>query len=328
MRSILVLSLIFFIAACTGEKGKNNEVAQDQHVWKPSNPKEELGYHLYFDKRFSADDSISCNTCHNILGHGNGAQDTPVSTGINGLKGGRNSPTVWNAKFLSVQFWDGRAKDLAEQAKGPIINPVEMGMEGHDLAINKIKNIKAYQDLFSKAFPGDKSPINIQNSVDAIAAFEMKLERLNSAYDKKEMSEEAKKGHHIFQSTGCVACHSGPHFAGPELPVGTGFYMKFPTFPNDELEKKYGFSKDLGRFEATGQEEHKNMWRVPTLRNVALTAPYFHNGSVPDLKTAIKVMAKLQLNKDLDQDEVNSIHAFLESLNGEAPLIVEPKAFK
>ncbi len=292
--------------------------------WLPSTALEELGYHLYFEKNFSADNSISCNTCHNVLNRGNGAQDTSVSTGINGLKGGRNSPTVWNAKFLSVQFWDGRAKDLAEQAKGPIVNPVEMGMKSHDLVFEKIKAMPKYKNLYEKAFPGQDQPINLDNSVKAIATFESALTTLNSPFDKGELSDSAQQGHHLFQSMGCITCHSGPHFSGPELPVGTGFYMKFPTFVHKDLEDKYAFSKDLGRYDVTRQETDRNMWRVPTLRNVAITAPYFHNGSVPDLKTAVKVMAKTQLNKDLDEKEVNLLVSFLESLTGERPLIKDP----
>jgi cytochrome c peroxidase len=199
-----------------------------------------------------------------------------------------------------------------------------MGMANHQAALDKIKNNEKYIDLYKRAFPEDKEPINIDNTADAIAAFEMTLESLDSAYDKGEMSDLAKKGYEQFKSVGCVACHSGKHFAGPELPVGTGFCMKFPTFPSPELEKEYGFSKDLGRFEVTKKEADKNMWRVPTLRNVAETAPYFHNGSVKDLKAAIKVMGKTQLNVDLTEDQVASIYAFLDSLTGVKPIITEP----
>lgn len=327
MGYFLILASLLLAVSCT--KGEKKEgVGQGKKIegatWTPANSKEELGYHLYFEKRFSADNTISCNTCHNVLNRGNGAQDTAVSTGINGLKGGRNSPTVWNAKFLSVQFWDGRAKDLAEQAKGPIINPVEMGMKGHDFAIEKIKDVPKYKELFAASFPNDQNPINIENAVGAIAAFEMTLESLNSAFDQKKLSPTAEKGYQEFQTVGCVACHSGNHFAGPDLPIGTGFYMKFPTFPDKDLEAKYGFSEDKGRFEVTKSEVDKHMWRVPTLRNVAETAPYFHNGAVPDLKSAIRVMAKTQLNKELTGEQVDSIHAFLESLTGAKPLIMEP----
>lgn len=320
----LMYVFLAFLVSCDFD-AKKPHAPSTELTWRPSDALEELGYQLYFEKRFSNDNSISCNTCHNILNRANGAQETAVSTGINGLKGGRNSPTVWNAKFLSVQFWDGRAKDLAEQAKGPIVNQVEMGMKNHDLAIRKIEAIPKYKELFSKAFPDQKYPITIDNVVVAIATFEKTLESLESPYDKKGMSEIAQKGYQEFQTLGCVACHSGPHFAGPELPIGTGFYMKFPTFLNKDLEDKYGFSKDLGRYEVTKNAADKNMWRVPTLRNVAVTAPYFHNGTVSDLQTAIKVMGKLQLDKDLTEDQVESISAFLNSLTGKKKLIVEPQ---
>ncbi len=133
------------------------------------------------------------------------------------------------------------------------------------------------------------------------------------------MTEEQIKGFELFKTVGCTSCHTGPIFAGPTLPIGTGFYMKFPTFPGTEFDKKYEFSKDLGRYEQTKNDAEKNMWRVPTLRNVALTAPYFHNGAVKTLDEAVKVMAKTQLNKDLNKDEVKKIAAFLHSLTGKFP---------
>lgn len=329
MKYLALLTALILLSGCTKPTDSitNEESSKEAEIaWKATGPLQELGYHLYFEKRFSADNSISCNSCHNVLNKGNGAQDTPVAEGINSQKGGRNSPTVWNATFLSTQFWDGRAKDLAEQAKGPITNPIEMGMANHDAAIEKIKDVEGYKALFAKAFPGEESPLNIDNVAKAIAAFESTLTTLESPYDKGMMSEAAKKGYEEFKTVGCVSCHSGDHFAGPSLPVGTGFFMKFPTFPNEELEGKYNFSEDLGRYEATKNEADKNMWRVPTLRNVAITAPYFHNGSVSDLKEAIRVMGKTQLNKDLSDEQIASIAEFLSALTGPRPLIKEPTA--
>ncbi len=320
MRGLFFIILFFSVASCSNKTSSEKLPVR----WNSTNAIQELGYHLYFETKFSGDSSISCNTCHNILNQGNGAQSTAVSAGINGSKGGRNSPTVWNAKFLSVQFWDGRAKDLAEQAKGPITNPIEMGMESHDLAMNNIRGIENYKKLFKEAFPDIESPINIENAAKAIAAFEETLITLDSPYDNKSLTKAASSGYEEFKTVGCASCHSGGHFAGPELPIGTGFFMKFPTFPSSDLEQKYGFSKDQGRFEVTKNPSDKNMWRVPTLRNVAITAPYFHNGSVPDLKTAIRIMAKTQLNKDLTKEQVSSIEVFLNALTGERPLIYEP----
>ena len=288
----------------------------------------DLGRMLYFDKRLSADNTVSCNTCHDATKFG--VDGLPTSKGIKGQFGGRNAPTVFNSAFLSVQFWDGRAPTLEEQAKGPIINPIEMGMKNHDLAVSNIKNVKGYAPYFKKAFPKEKDPITINAIAKAIAAYERTLITPNSpldkylAGDKKALSSEAQAGMELFQTVGCVACHSGPAFAGPIMPLGTGFYQKFPTIPGTSYDKKYQFTKDLGRFEATKNESDKHMFRVPTLRNIAKTGPYFHNGKVKDLNEAVKVMAKTQLNKDLKKDEVKKLVAFLSSLTGEFPKEKEP----
>lgn len=329
MFKILPIIALLFISACKKEDSKS----EAKKTWKAQSPIEELGYQLYFDKRLSADNSISCNTCHDVTHQKGGVDGLATSTGINGQKGERNAPTVWNATFLSAQFWDGRAKDLADQAKGPITNPIEMGMESHDATIEKIKVVQGYQDAFKKAFPDEENPINIENLAKAIAAFESTLTTINSPFDqfkigkKDALNEMQKKGYENFKSIGCTSCHSGDHFAGPEMPLGNGFFMKFPSFPNAEIEAKYEFTKDPGRFEVTKAEHDRNMWRVPTLRNVALTAPYFHNGKVKTLEEAVIIMGKLQLNKDLTEEQVKSLVAFLGSLTGKLPLIEEPKAY-
>ncbi len=289
--------------------------------------KVELGKKLYFDPRLSANNTVSCNSCHNALA--NGDDGAPVSTGINGQKGGRSAPTVWNSAFLSAQFWDGRAATLEDQAKGPLTNPIEMGMKDHDTVIQKVKGIAGYVKEFEKVF-GRKDPVNIDNLAKAIAAFERTLITPNSPVDryvkgdKKALSEQQVRGMQLVQSVGCVACHMGPNYAGPALPIGTGFYQKFPMFPDKTLEKKYGFTKDGGRFEVTRKETDRNFWRVPTWRNVARTAPYFHNGAVATLDEAVRVMAKTQLNRTLKDDEVKDIVAFLEGLSGEYPKISAP----
>lgn len=320
---ILAVSISFLYFHFSYAKSHSKADAQQKKIT--------LGRFLYFDKRLSVDNTVSCNTCHNVLHRGPGADNLPVSTGIKGLKGGRNSPTVWNATFWSVQFWDGRAKNLIEQAKGPIINPVEMGMPNHAVTVEKIKKIKGYQKHFKMAFPHEKSPINIENLARAIAAFEETLRTEPSSFDrymqgnKKAIPLATRKGYETFQAVGCVTCHSGEHFNGPKLPEGVGFYMKFPTFEDAKIEKKYGFKEDTGRHVETKKEADKHMWRVPSLRNVAITAPYFHTGNVKDLKESIRIMAKLQLNKELSNKEVNDIEAFLKSLTGNRPLIEEPK---
>ncbi|NDG84658.1 MAG: cytochrome-c peroxidase [Proteobacteria bacterium] len=284
--------------------------------------KVELGKQLYFDPRLSKDGSISCNSCHNVMAGGD--DNRPNSVGVKGQHGGRSAPTVWNSAFMSVQFWDGRAKSLEEQAKGPLTNPIEMGMDSHALVIERIKKIPGYVEAFKKAFPRD-SDITIDHVAKAIATYERTLLTPNSAFDrylkgeKKALPAAAVRGMGLVQSVGCTSCHSGPNFAGPQLPEGTPFFQKFPTFPGSKYDAQYSLTKDGGRFEVTKNEADRGMWRVPTWRNVAVTAPYFHNGSVKTLGEAIRVMAKTQLNKELKDDEVKDIESFLESLTGKFP---------
>ncbi|NJM10021.1 MAG: cytochrome-c peroxidase [Bdellovibrionaceae bacterium] len=290
----------------------------------------ELGKQLFFDPRLSAPGNISCNSCHNVMAGGD--DNRALSLGFKAQLGGRNSPTVWNAAFQSVQFWDGRAPTLEEQAKGPLINPVEMGMTSHDIIVtDRIAKIPGYQKQFKAVF-GGKKPITIDNVVKAIASYERTLITPNSKFDrfikgdKKAMSAEAAKGLETFKGVGCTTCHMGANFSGPALPMGTGFFQPFPKFENAELEKKYSFKADLGRGQETKKDADKHLYRVPTLRNIALTAPYFHNGKVMTLSEAVRIMGKLQLNKDLSKAEVQSIVVFLtEGLTGEFPQQTMPR---
>lgn len=290
--------------------------------------KVKLGQELYFDKRLSVDGTVSCNSCHNVMS--SGTDNRPVSVGVGGQKGGRNAPTVWNAAFLSVQFWDGRASSLEEQAKGPILNPVEMGMPSADAAVKRIESIPAYIVEFKEVF-GSKDSLTYDNIAKAIAAYERTLLTPNSPFDrymkgnKKAMSEQAKRGMKLVEQVGCTGCHTGPDFAGPKLPQGTGFYQKFPTYETNEYVNKYGLMADMGRYAVTKDENDKHMWRVQTWRNVALTAPYFHNGSVANLDEAVRVMAKTQLDKTLSDAEVTDIVAFLNSLTGDFPTQKMPR---
>lgn len=288
-----------------------------------------LGRQLYFDTRLSVDDTVSCNSCHNVAT--SGTDNSKFSKGVGGQLGGRNSPTVFNASFQSVQFWDGRANTLADQAKGPIINPVEMGMPNHDVVVGKISKVSGYTQQFETIY-GKRAPtVTIDRIADAIAAYEERLVTSDSPLDqylrgnKKSLTEDQRKGMDTFQSVGCVACHSGMNLSGPALPKGTGFYQKFPTFVDSELESKYEFTKDNGRFDVTKKEQDKHFFRVPTLRNIARTAPYFHNGSVATLPEAIRIMGKTQLNKNLSEQEVHFIATFLESLSGKLPQEKKPK---
>lgn len=287
-----------------------------------------LGKMLYFDPRLSSTGTVSCNSCHNVMEGGD--DDRNLSMGVNGQLGARSAPTVWNSAFHSVQFWDGRAPSLEEQAKGPMTNPVEMGMKDHDAVMQRIQELDGYKAHFIKAF-GEKNPMNIENTVKAIAAFERTLITPNSAYDryvtgdKKALNAQQIRGMNTFASTGCVACHSGAAFNGPSMPAGTGFYQKFPTFTDNSYVSKYKFMDDKGRGGVTGKSYEDHMFRVPTLRNIADTAPYFHNGAVTTLNEAVHVMAKTQLNKDLSDKDAADIVAFLNALSGPYPKIVAPR---
>lgn len=305
---IFVFALCFSLVSCFG----GSKIAK-------LNPKEELGKALYFDKRLSVDGTVSCNDCHMVSA--GGTDNRRVSMGITGLLGDRNAPTVFNAKFLTVQFWDGRARDLKEQAKGPLTNPIEMGNTTHEEVIERIQRIPGYITMFEKAYGANS--LSIDNLADAIAKYEETLTTLNSPYDKfkageeKALSLEQKEGMEIFNTVGCTTCHSGDHFAGPLTEIGTGFFQKFPLNDVPEYEKKYQFKEDLGRYKVTKKDADRHFFRVPTLRNIAQTAPYFHNGKVKTLDEAVRIMGKTQLDKDLDSSQVQKIVAFLNALSGE-----------
>ncbi|MGZ3689107.1 MAG: cytochrome-c peroxidase [Bdellovibrionota bacterium] len=330
--AVFASTCLTFAAADAAEPVPPGLVALPAHAPEPTdNPstpaKVALGRQLFFDPRLSVSGTISCNSCHNVMG--SGTDNLSVSVGVGGKLGGRSAPTVYNAAFMSVQFWDGRAPSLEEQAKGPMTNPVEMGMTSHELVMKRILQLPGYKKAFGAAF-GKETP-TIDHAVKAIAAYERTLTTPGSAFDRyvkgdaSALGAPAIRGMKLVQSVGCIACHNGPNFAGPEMPLGTGFYQKFPTFSGTEYEKIYHLSDDPGRFMATKKAEDSHLWRVPTWRNVALTAPYFHNGSVKTLDEAVRVMAKTQLNKTLTETEVKDIVSFLDSLTGEFPQQAMPR---
>lgn len=267
----------------------------------------ELGKSLYFDKRLSINDQQSCNSCHVLDNNGPGVDNKPVSDGaLSGKKGERNSPTVLNAGFHIAQFWDGRAKDLVEQAKGPILNPVEMAMPSEAEVVKKISGIAEYKEMFSKAFPQEKNPITYENIAKAIAAFESTLitqDRFDDFLKGNEqaLSKDEIQGLKTFIEVGCIQCHNGALLGGNS-------YQKMGKL------NAYENKKDLGLYNLTKKEEDKYVFKVPSLRNVALTAPYFHDGSAQTLEEAVKKMAWLQLNKELNDEEVKNIVAFLNAL--------------
>ena len=289
--------------------------------------KVELGKMLYMDPRFSSTGTVSCNSCHNVMEGGDDSRS--VSMGVHGKTGGRNAPTVWNSAFHSVQFWDGRAPLLEDQAKGPVANPVEMGMKDVDTAMDRVRKIPGYKVYFERAF-GENS-MTVENAARAVAAFERTLITPNSPYDKyvkgdkQAMTEQQVRGMNKFASHGCTSCHSGAAFNGPQQKLGVGSFTKFPTFADSGYVAKYSLADDMGRQEVTGNSADANLFRTPTLRNITDTAPYFHNGSVNELDEAVRVMAKTQLNKELSDEDVGDIVAFLVALTGEYPEITMPR---
>lgn len=286
----------------------------------PTTPaKVRLGGMLYMDPRLSSDGTISCNSCHG-LGKG-GVDHQSVSDGVGHQQGVRNAPTVFNAAFQSAQFWDGRAPSLEEQAKGPLMNPVEMGNADAGTLVARLKGIPIYQKTFAQVFGGN-DPLTIDHLVQAIAAFERTLITPDSRFDRflrgdptARLSLQEQRGMQTFSTIGCLNCHNGVNFSGPRLPQGQGHYEKFPEHGDNLHVAMYHLADDQGRFQVTGRAEDRHMFRVPTLRNVAKTAPYFHNGSVPTLEEAVRVMARTQLNLDLKDADIADLTAFLEALS-------------
>ncbi|TAL68365.1 MAG: cytochrome-c peroxidase [Bacteroidetes bacterium] len=266
-----------------------------------------LGEKLYNDKRLSLDNTISCNSCHLLDNNGPGVDNKPVSVGVGGKNGTRNSPTVLNAGFQFVQFWDGRAKDLVEQAKGPILNPVEMAMPNEKEVVKRFGAIPEYKDMFMKAFPSDKGTVSYDNIAKAIAAFERTLvthDRFDDYLKGQDdvLSQEELKGLDLFISSGCTTCHTGSLLGG-------NIYQKMG------LIHPYTDTVDKGRFAVTKAETDMYMFKVPMLRNISLTAPYFHDGKVATLEDAIIQMGWLQLNKKLTPEEAGYIAKFFNTLS-------------
>ena len=286
-----------------------------------------LGKQLFFDPRLSLTGDVSCETCHNVMG--NGSDGLPLSFGVLGrVDTPRHAPSVFNAAFNTVQFWDGRANSLEAQAKGPILNPVEMGMPNAADLVKRLQEIPGYRDEFRKVF-GDKDPITFDHIVQAIATYERTLVTPDSPYDryvkgnKTALSGSAIEGIKIIRSLGCESCHAGPMFDNPGTPMGTGWFQKFPVRPHNlvcaKYVRRYHLMNDPGRFDVTHKAADMHVFKVPSWRNVALEAPYFQNGSVRTLKTAVRVMAACQLGRTLTGKQVADIVSFLDSLTGTFP---------
>lgn len=273
-----------------------------------------LGHMLYFDSRLSLTGNNSCNSCHKLATFG--VDKLPTSPGDNGGFGDRNSSTTLNAALHSTQFWDGRAGDVEEQAGMPILNPVEMAIPSKDFLVERLSGIDLYHEAFAEAFPEAEVPLSYENIQNAIAAFERELitpsrvdEYLRGQHDA--LTEQEKKGMLIFALSGCTQCHNGALLGGNS-------FQKFGVY-GDYWDHTGSEHIDEGRFTVTGNESEKYLFKVPSLRNIAETEPYFHDGSVDDLEESIRIMARIQLDKDLTDEQVANMVAFLEALTGEVP---------
>ncbi|MGJ5818314.1 cytochrome-c peroxidase [Paludibaculum fermentans] len=291
--------------------------AMDSATNPPSQAKLELGRMLYFENRLSKSQKFSCNSCHMLDKFG--VDNQPTSEGHKGQRGDRNSPTVFNAALHMAQFWDGRAADVEAQAKGPVLNPVEMAMPDEQTVVKTLKSMPEYTALFAKAFPGQKDPVTYDNMAKAIGAFERKLVTPSRwdkflAGDKTALSEQEQAGLAKFLDAGCAGCHSGTLLGGSS-------YQKLGA------AHPYPGLKDEGRSKVSKNAGEKFYFKVPSLRNIDRTAPYYHDGSVKSLDEAVNRMAEFQLGSKLAPADVSAIVTWLKSLTGEVPasLIAKPK---
>jgi len=271
-----------------------------------------LGQKLFFEKRLSLDNDISCNSCHNLATFG--VDNKPTSPGHRGKLGDRNSPTVYNAGLHFSQFWDGRAKDLEEQAIGPILNPSEMAMPSDAEVLNRLRGVPEYVDAFAKAFPKEKSPLTYKNVGAAIAAFERQLltpsrfdQFLNG--DNQVLTPLEIQGMITFVETGCTTCHNGVAIGGNQFQK-IGLIKPFPT-------------KDFGRFNVSKKPEDMFFFKVPSLRNVAQTAPYMHDGKKKTLEEMVRIMGRHQIGLEVSDADIKLIVGFLHTLTGEIPAIAK-----
>lgn len=280
--------------------------------------KVELGRMLYFENRISKGHDLSCNSCHMLDKFG--VDNQPTSSGFKGQKGDRNSPTVYNAALHIAQFWDGRAKNVEEQAKGPVLNPVEMAMPNEAAVVAVLKSMPEYVNLFKQAFPGQREPMTYDNMAKAIGAFERLLVTPSRwdkylSGDKSALTDAEKDGFMKFSNAGCVSCHNGTL-------VGGTSYQKLG------VAKPWPHTKDAGRFSVTKVDHDKMVFKVPSLRNIEKTAPYMHDGATKSLEEAIALMGDYQLGGKVSKADAAAIATWLRSLTGELPpadLITKPK---
>lgn len=308
MNKLTVLALSIGVSLSAMAAPRNEPIQPIEPAPITDEAKVELGKQLFFDPRLSKSGFISCNSCHNLsMG---GSDNLPTSIGHNWQEGPINSPTVLNSSLNLAQFWDGRAGDLQEQAGGPIENPMEMGFT-HDLAVGVIASIPQYVESIKSVYNVDKVTIN--EITDAIAEFEKTLVTPNARFDKwlkgddNAITAYELEGYELFKSVGCTACHNGVNIGGNSFQK-MGLYEEYVT--NNPAEGVAGLS---------GEDADRFKFKVPTLRNVELTYPYFHDGAYWKLEDAVDVMARLQLGRKLEKDEIDKITAFMKTLTGEQP---------
>jgi cytochrome c peroxidase len=281
----------------------------DSQANPPTPAKVDLGWRLYYENRLSKSHKFSCNSCHMLDKYG--VDNEPTSEGHKGQRGNRNSPTVCNAAGHIAQFWDGRAADVEEQAKGPVMNPVEMAMPDEKTVIATLKSMPEYVAMFQKAFPGEKDPVTYDNMAKAIGAFERKLVT-HSRWDKflkgdkTALTGAEKEGFLKFVNAGCATCHAGVYVGGS-------------SFQKLGIAKPWPDTKDPGRYAVTKNEADKMMFKVPSLRNIEKTWPYFHDGKTAKLEDAVRLMAEYEVGKKLQPAEIAGIVTWLKSLTGELP---------
>ncbi len=332
MKKTTCVVFLIFAAALFVQKiyAADAVMQQAQGVFKPipksplkndKNPitpeKVELGKMLYFEPRLSKSMLISCNTCHNIgLG---GADFQETSIGHKWQKGGRNSPTVFNAIFNLAQFWDGRAPDLMEQAKGPVQASVEMN-NSPEQVIKTLKSMPPYVEMFKKVFADNPDPVTFDNMAKAIEAFEATLLTPDARFDKflggdeQALTAREKEGLQLYMNKGCGGCHGG-------INMGGSGYFPFGVVEKPKEEITAG---DLGRFKFTGSKSDQYVFKSPSLRNLELTPPYFHSGKVWCMKEAVGIMGSAQLGIKLSPDDVEKIADFLKTTTGVQPAIEYP----
>lgn len=293
-----------------------HQIAWDHQALRPLAPssvapseKALLGERLFFDPRLSRDNTVACVSCHDL--NKGGTDRKKISQGIDGQMGPINAPSVFNASLNFVQFWDGRAGTLEEQAAGPVHNPLEMGSNWAE-AIAKLNQDESYRSAFAKLYPGG---ISGEAITDAIAAFERTLLTPNSRFDRFLLGDSTalnaleKTGYQRFLALGCASCHQG-------VGIGGNMFQRFGIMA-DYFHGRPANTADLGRFNVTGREEDRHVFKVPGLRNVALTAPYFHDASAETLEEAVMIMGRYQLGRELSPDDLRAIVAFLRSLTGQ-----------